>query len=34
MGFRVIMTTGLATLYILGCLAALTLLARMWGPAL
>ncbi len=34
MGFRVIVTTGLATLYLAGCLAALSLLASMWGNAL
>jgi hypothetical protein len=31
MGFRVIVTTGLATLYLAGCLAALSLLLKMWG---
>jgi hypothetical protein len=34
MGFRVIVTTGLAALYLAGCLAALALLAGMWGHAL
>ena len=34
MGFRVIVTTGLAMLYLAGCLAALCLLASMWGPDL
>jgi hypothetical protein len=33
-GFRVILTTGLATLYLAGCLAALSLLLSMWGPSL
>ena len=32
MGFRVIITTGLATLYLAGCLAALSLLLSMWSP--
>jgi hypothetical protein len=31
MGFRVILTTGLATLYVAGCLAALSLLVNMWS---
>ncbi len=31
MGFRVILTTGLAALCLAGCLAALSLLAGMWG---
>ena len=30
MQFRVILTTGLAALYLGGCLAALSLLAGMW----
>jgi hypothetical protein len=30
-GFRVILTTGLAVLYLAGCLAALSLLAGIWG---
>ena len=34
MGFRVIVTTGLATLYLAGCLAALSLLFSMWSPSL
>ena len=34
MGFRVIVTTGLATLYLAGCLAALYLLIIMWSPSL
>ena len=34
MGFRVILTTGLAALYLAGCLAALSLLASIWGDAL
>jgi len=34
MGFRVIVTTGLATLYVAGCLAALFLLISMWGLSL
>ena len=34
MGFRVIVTTGLATLYLAGCLAALSLLVKMWCPFL
>ena len=34
MGFRVIVTTGLATLYLAGCLAALSLLLSMWSPSL
>jgi hypothetical protein len=34
MGFRVIVTTGLATLYLAGCLAALALLAGMWTSSL
>ena len=34
MGFRVILTTGLATLYLAGCLAALSLLLSMWGLSL
>ena len=34
MGFRVIVTTGLATLYVAGCLAALSLLLSMWSPSL
>ena len=34
MGFRVIVTTGLATLYIAGCLAALSLILRLWGLSL
>ena len=33
-GFRVILTTGLATLYLAGCLAALSLLLSMWGYSL
>ena len=34
MGFRVIVTTGLAALYLAGCLAALALLLRMWSSSL
>jgi hypothetical protein len=34
MRFRVIVTAGLAALYLAGCLAALSLLIRMWGDAL
>jgi hypothetical protein len=34
MGFRVIVTTGLAALYVAGCLAALALLLTMWAPPL
>jgi hypothetical protein len=34
MGFRVILTTGLAALYLAGCLAALSLLAGMWSSSL
>lgn len=34
MGFRVIVTTGLATLYLAGCLAALSLLLSIWNPPL
>ena len=34
MNVRVIVTTGLATLYLAGCLAALSLLISMWGRAL
>ena len=34
MGFRVILTTGLAALYLAGCLAALSLLLSMWGHSL
>jgi hypothetical protein len=34
MGLRVILTTGLATLYLAGCLAALMLLASIWGASL
>ena len=34
MGFRVMVTTGLAILYLAGCLAALSLLIRIWGDAL
>lgn len=34
MGFRVIVMTGLAILYLVGCLAALSLLAGIWGHAL
>jgi hypothetical protein len=34
MGFRVIVTAGLAVLYLAGCLAALALLISMWGPGL
>lgn len=34
MGFRVIVTTGLATLYLAGCLAALSLILSMWSPSL
>jgi hypothetical protein len=33
MGFRVIVTTGLATLYLAGCLAALALIASIWSPS-
>ena len=34
MGFRVILTTGLATLYLAGVCAALSLLLSMWSPTL
>jgi hypothetical protein len=34
MGNRVIVTTGLATLYLAGCLAALSLVAGLWSSAL
>ena len=34
MGCRVIVTTGLATIYLVGCLAALSLLFSMWSPSL
>ena len=34
MGFRVILTAGLAVLYLAGCLAALALITSIWGPAL
>ena len=34
MGFRVIVTTGLAELYLAGCLAALSLLFDIWSPPL
>ena len=34
MGFRVIVSTGLAALYLAGCLAALSLLLSMWSPPL
>jgi hypothetical protein len=34
MGFRVIVTTGLATLYVAGCLAAISLILSMWSPSL
>jgi hypothetical protein len=34
MDFRVILTTGLAALYLAGCLAALSLLVGMWDHAL
>lgn len=34
MNFRVILTTGLATLYLAGCLAALALIFSMWSPSL
>jgi hypothetical protein len=34
MGFRVIVTTWLATLYVAGCLAALSLLLSMWASPL
>jgi hypothetical protein len=34
MGFRVIVTTGLATLYLAGCLAALSLLLSIWTSPL
>ena len=34
MGFRVVVTTGLATLYLAGCLAALSLIFSMWSPSL
>ena len=33
MGFRVIVTTGLATLYLAGCLAALSLIIGMWSAS-
>ena len=31
---RVILTTGLATLYVVACLAALSLILSMWSPPL
>ena len=34
MGLRVIVMAGLAALYLAGCLAALALLAGIWGRAL
>jgi hypothetical protein len=34
MGLRVIVTTGIAALYLAGCLAALSLLLGMWRPSL
>ena len=34
MGFRVIVTTGLAMLYLAGCLAVLSLVLKMWSPFL
>ena len=34
MGFRVFVTTGLATLYLAGCLAALSLLLSLWSTPL
>jgi hypothetical protein len=34
MGFRAIVTTGLAALYLAGCLAALSLLVSLWNPSL
>ena len=34
MDFRIIMTTGLAALYVVGCVAALSLLLSMWSPFL
>ena len=34
MGFRVILTTGLATLYLAGAFAALSMLLSMWSPSL
>lgn len=34
MGLRLIVTTGLAALYVAGCLAALALLLGMWSPSL
>ena len=34
MGFRVIVTTGLATLYVAASLAALSLVLRMWSLAI
>jgi hypothetical protein len=34
MGLRAIVTTGLATLYLAGCLAALALLASIWDYSL
>lgn len=33
-GFRVILTAGLAALYLAGCLAALALIASLWGASL
>ena len=33
MGFRVIVTTGIAALYVVGCLAALLLLIGMWNAS-
>ena len=34
MDHRVIVTTGLATLYVAACLAALSLVLSLWAPAL
>ena len=34
MGFRVILTTGLAALYLAGCLAAVSFIFSMWSPSL
>ena len=34
MGMRVIVTTGLATLYVAGCLVALALILSMWSTFL
>ena len=31
MGFRMVVVTGLATLYVVGCLAALALVVSLWS---